>query len=277
MIDPLSVRAGRELARINLDRRPSAGAGPVVPLHFTGGGKEWYPPPTLADVHRLKKQFVESGRRSRSSSSSATRPPGSTSTRSHAPHRHFRHRGAGAVAEEETGIHVGAACPIQQLIDYVDGRDRPTASRADHGASRVDSPRQLSRRLSGALRGQRRRQHLHDARPCHRGAPFPSDLFTVLATLGTTINIGSQEYEGGKRAFPLIEMPAVEALPSDAVILFFHIPYTRSREYVQTYRIARRPQMSHPIVNAGFRFLLTRAGTSGSGRDAPSSMAGWTP
>ena len=48
-------------------------------------------------------------------------------------------------------------------------------------------------------------------------------------------------------------MPAVEALPDDAVILSFHIPYTRAREYVQTYRIARRLQMSHPIVNAGFR------------------------
>ncbi len=55
-------------------------------------------------------------------------------------------------------------------------------------------------------------------------------------------------------------MPAVEALPDDAVILFFHIPYTRAREYVQTYRIARRLQMSHPIVNAGFRFRLGAGG-----------------
>ncbi len=32
-------------------------------------------------------------------------------------------------------------------------------------------------------------------------------------------------------------------------------------EYVQTYRIARRPQMSHPIVNAGFRFRLDAGGS----------------
>ena len=41
------------------------------------------------------------------------------------------------------------------------------------------------------------------------------------------------------------------------VILSFHIPYTRPQEYVQTYRIARRVQMAHPIVNAGFRFRLS--------------------
>ena len=52
-------------------------------------------------------------------------------------------------------------------------------------------------------------------------------------------------------------MPAVQDLPEDALILSFHIPYTRPQEYVQTYRIARRVQMAHPIVNAGFRFRLS--------------------
>ena len=27
------------------------------------------------------------------------------------------------------------------------------------------------------------------------GGPFPSDVYTILATLGTTVTIGSQEYE----------------------------------------------------------------------------------
>ena len=60
--------------------------------------------------------------------------------------------------------------------------------------------------------------------------------------------------------FALTEMPAVRDLPEDAVILSFHIPYTRPQEYVQTYRIARRVQMAHPIVNAGFRFRLSEGG-----------------
>ncbi len=55
-------------------------------------------------------------------------------------------------------------------------------------------------------------------------------------------------------------MPAVSSLPDDAVIMSFHIPFTRQREYVQTYRIARRVQMAHPVVNAGLRVLLDEKG-----------------
>ena len=33
----------------------------------------------------------------------------------------------------------------------------------------------------------------------HKGAPFPSDLFTILATLGTTIRIGSLDYDDGSQ------------------------------------------------------------------------------
>jgi len=94
----------------------------------------------------------------------------------------------------------------------------------------------------------------------HRDTPFPSDLFTILATLGTRVVIGSRDYEGGKRTFPLMQMPDVDGLPDDAVLLKFSIPFTGPREYVQTYRVARRPQMAHPIVNAGFRFLLDDRG-----------------
>ena len=50
-------------------------------------------------------------------------------------------------------------------------------------------------------------------------------------------------------------------MPEDAVIVCFDIPYTRKAEYLQTYRIARRPQMAHPIVNAGFRVCLDEADT----------------
>ena len=86
-----------------------------------------------------------------------------------------------------------------------------------------------------------------------RGGAFPSDLFTVLATLGTTVTITSEEYRGGESQFLLIDMPPTEKLPEDAIIICFDIPFSKNNEYIQTYRIARRPQMAHPIVNAGFR------------------------
>jgi xanthine dehydrogenase/oxidase len=42
-------------------------------------------------------------------------------------------------------------------------------------------------------------------------------------------------------------------LPTDSLLVDLRIPFTRPGEFVQTHRVARRPQMAHPIVNAGFR------------------------
>ncbi len=156
--------------------------------------------------------------------------------------------------------------PIQHLMDYV------TEVIGRRPAEQTTGLRELFRhtsflagyqvRCAGSVAGNIFMTRDH----AHKGAPFPSDLFTILATLGTTIRIGSHDYEDGSQEFPLIEMPDVESLPDDAVILYFHVPYTRPREYVQTYRVARRPQMSHPIVNAGFRFRIDERGLRGDGR-----------
>ena len=56
------------------------------------------------------------------------------------------------------------------------------------------------------------------------GTPFPSDVYTILATLGTKVTIGSLEYTEGSKNFLLTEMPAVQDLPEDALILSFHLP-----------------------------------------------------
>ncbi len=59
---------------------------------------------------------------------------------------------------------------------------------------------------------------------------------------------------------PSIQMPDSELMPADAVILYFHVPYTRScASSCKRTGLLRRPQMSHPIVNAGFRFRPQRA------------------
>ena len=138
--------------------------------------------------------------------------------------------------------------------------DRPAARRQTTGLRELIRHTSFLAGYQVPLRGQRRRQHLHDPRPRPQGAPFPSDLFTILATLGTTIHIGSHDYDDGSQAFPLIEMPTPKSLPDDAVILLLSRSVHASREYVQTHRIARRPQMSHPIVNAGFRFRIDERG-----------------
>jgi xanthine dehydrogenase/oxidase len=259
-IDPSSpVRSRGELARISLDQLPPPGQ--ARPLHFTGGGREWYRPVTLAEVHRLKRQFVGKAGREQvklvfgntASGVYQQEKPIYLIDISAIPE-------LGRVAEQDTGILVGATVPIQRLIDVA------TEVIGKRPAEQTTGLRQLTRHLTflagyqvrcaGSVAGNIFMTRDH----AQRGGPFPSDLFTVLATLGSTVTIGSTDYDGGSRTFPLIQMPAVETLPADAVILSFHIPYTRAREYVQTYRIARRVQMSHPIVNAGFRFRLSADG-----------------
>jgi xanthine dehydrogenase/oxidase len=82
LIDPaFPIKHRSDLARINLDVLPPAGQAPRA-LHFTGSGREWYRPDTLAEVQRLKKQFVREAAGSRSSWSSATPPRESINRRS---------------------------------------------------------------------------------------------------------------------------------------------------------------------------------------------------
>ncbi len=261
LIDPpLRVPARSELARINPDLLPPADL-PTRALHFSGGGREWYRPGTLAEVHRLKGESV-----GRSGRDAVKLVFGNTATGVYpreTPTFLIDISGIaelGRIVEQDAGLQVGAAVPIQRLIDFVAGviRGRP----AEETTGLVALVRHAGMiagyqvRCAGSVAGNIFMTRDH----AHRGSPFPSDLFTILATLGTTVVIGSRDYRGENRAFPLMQMPDVEALPDDAVILRFHIPFTRPREHVQTYRVARRPQMAHPIVNAGFRYALDDRG-----------------
>jgi xanthine dehydrogenase/oxidase len=272
LIDPsFPVQRRTELARIDLAALPSD--QPPRALHFTGSGLEWYRPGTLGEVHRLKRQFVD-----QAGPEQVKLVFGNTAAGVYQQERPRFLIDISAIpelsriTEQEAGLHVGATVSIQQLIDVVTDvigkrpAEQTTGLQALKRHATLIAGYQV--RCAGSVAGNIYMTRDH----AHRGSPFPSDLFTILATLGTTITIGSQEYDGGSRAFPLTQMPAVAALPADALIVSFHIPYTRGAEYVQTYRVARRLQMAHPIVNAGFRFHL---GTGhGAGADEATIIFG---
>jgi xanthine dehydrogenase/oxidase len=252
-------RCRGELTPIRLDELPPPGE--LRALHFSGGGREWYRPVTLDEVQRLKAHGI--GQAGREQVKLVFGNTTSGIYQDETP-RYFIDISAiaelGEVAEDEAGLDVGATVPIQRLIDVladVIGR-RPAAETTGLRALRRHAGfiAGYQVRCTGSVAGNIFMTRDH----ADRGAPFPSDLFTALATLGATIEIGSLDYEDDRRSFPLIEMPPVGALPDDAVILGFRIPYTRPREYVQTHRVARRPQMSHPIVNAGLRVRLDERG-----------------
>src|SRR5262249_41150891 len=96
----------------------------------------------------------------------------------------------------------------------------------------------------------------------------PSDLFTIMAALGTTVVVRSNRFAGGTRRFAVEDLAPLGDLADDAVFLGFQIPWTRPDEYVRRFRVARRPQMAHPIVNAGFRCRLDATGRAIAGEVA---------
>src|SRR5260221_11956111 len=84
------------------------------------------------------------------------------------------------------------------------------------------------------------------------GVPFTSDLFTVLATLGAVVVLRAAGDPEQEQYFPILEMPPVGSFPSGFVITKVLIPFTSKGSMVQTYKVARRLQNAHALVNAGF-------------------------
>lgn len=250
------VRVKKGLTRIDVEKLSSINT-PKRLLHFSGSGREWFRPYTIEEVMSIKKAFVkEKGRESvklvfgnTASGIYPNEKPLCLIDISHI-------QALKALMKTEYGIKVGATISIQKLLEFAGEVAKEVGSEKGRGLEALVYHGQfiagLQVRSAGSIAGNIFITRDH----AFHGAAFPSDLFTVLSALGAQITIASGQYEGGVRQFDLINMPATEELPEDAVIVSFDIPYTKKGEYVQTYRIARRPQMAHPIVNAGFRVGL---------------------
>jgi xanthine dehydrogenase/oxidase len=261
MIDPsFKVECKPDLTRINLDELPAFDLPPRA-LHFSGSAREWYRPISLEEIHRLKRKFVgKAGHRN------VKLVYGNTASAIYQDEKPqylidiSAIAGLGQIEERDSGIRVGASVSIQGLLDFA---AEVIAKRPDEQTTGLKELKHHGQfiagyqvRCAGSVAGNIFMTKDH----ADHGCPFPSDLFTILATLGTSITIGSLDYDGRSKTFALTQMPAMAELPPDAIILYFDIPFTRSREFVQTYRIARRVQMAHPIVNAGFRVRLSESG-----------------
>jgi xanthine dehydrogenase/oxidase len=84
-------------------------------------------------------------------------------------------------------------------------------------------------------------------------APFPSDLFTVLATLGASVCVQPSDPSRGFEAVPVLGLPDFDSMTGGYVLTWLNLPLTQVNEYVKTYKVARRVQNAHALVNAGFR------------------------
>lgn len=253
LIDPsTNARVKSKYTEIDLTPLPEASLPPRL-LHFSGRGREWFRPNTLEEVMRLKKQFGQGSVKLVFGNTASGIYPDEKPTCMIDISQVLPLK---VLTKNEAGIIVGATTSIQTLLEFAKNVAKEVGSERGHGLEVLAYHGQfiagLQVRASGSVAGNIFITRDHAS----HGSAFPSDLFTVLAALHTKVTIASSQYEGGYKQFELMDMPEADVLPDDAVLISFAIPYTRKAEYLQTYRIARRPQMAHPIVNAGFRALF---------------------
>jgi xanthine dehydrogenase/oxidase len=255
-LDPFfEIKMRPEAIKIDGTKLPSPEN--VSRLHFSGEGVHWIRPASLHEVSQIKNSLVE-----HAGPDQVKLVVGNTASGIYPNEKpqfiidisHIKE--LTEVSENADGLHVGAAVPIQDLLEFAERLVKSKPKQQTTGLQQLVQHGKciagIQVRNAGSIAGNIFITKGHT----RTGVPFPSDLFTVLATLGTVVTIASSTFEKNEKAFSLSAMPVAEEMPPDAILKYFSIPYTREREYVQTYRIARRPQMAHPVVNAGFRCLL---------------------
>jgi xanthine dehydrogenase/oxidase len=162
--------------------------------------------------------------------------------------------------ESNSGLEAGAAEPLQNVIDELQRviATKPREKTRGFAAFRrhLLDVANLQVRNIGSIGGN----VMMTRAQAETDSPFPSDVYLVLEALGASITIASREFEGGSRTFAMAELPAVSALPADAIARSFHIPYSQAGDEIETFKVAYRDQNAHAIVNAGFLVRLDRKG-----------------
>jgi len=233
-----------------------------APLHFSRDGYDWYRPLSLADTREILSAH--------GATSATTRlVNGNTSIaiykrRVEDPHLlvdvslvpELRN-----LEERPAGISLGGGLSLSELEEFLDGviARRPPAQTAGLQALREHVRRiaNVMVRNVGTLAGNLTITRAH----ADAGEPFASDLYTVLATLGATVTIVPSDQARAPQVMPVLRLPSFDDLPGGFVITTIDVPFTRDREHVTTYKVARREQNAHALVNAGFRIRFDEAGT----------------
>lgn len=82
---------------------------------------------------------------------------------------------------------------------------------------------------------------------------FLSDVVLCLATLGARLLI-SDSTKGTE--YEMLDIPLTADLPKDAVYHRLYIPFSKEGQHFETYKIRKRYDDCHAIVNAGYRVSL---------------------
>ena len=151
----------------------------------------------------------------------------------------------------DDGLIVGSAVTYS---DFLGALDRLLADPALDAGRRagVDSMRYMAHRTAGTIvrnAATLAGNTMLVVRHVDAGEPFPSDLFTALASLGASVDISMPD--GSSLQLPLLEFARQyqSSKPLQAGVLArYRVPWTHANEYARTFKTALREENAHSIV-----------------------------
>ena len=225
------------------------------PLHFSGSGYDWYRPLTIDDARAIL--YV-----GKATYATAKLVNGNTSVAVYKRDVEDPHLLVDVSAIPELNgtipesVTVGAGLSLAELEEFLADRiaELPPAETAGLRAlyDHVLRIANVQVRNVGTIAGNL----LMTRQNAATGVPFPSDLFTVLATLGAQVGLVPCDPSKGLSYGPVLKLPDFDSMPGGYLLVWLNLPLTQAKEYVKTYKVARRVQNAHALVNAGFRVRL---------------------
>ncbi len=157
---------------------------------------------------------------------------------------------------KEDGIHLGGGRAMQDLLELTEKALKESDHANDAGLIALNKH---VHRIAGtqvrsvaSVAGNIMLVKNHEL----TGEPFPSDLFTCLVTLGGEITLVTPENHE-PQTYKALELPQVDSYKHGFIIKKIFIPFTPCDVLIKTYKVSRRFQNAHAVINAGFRFEVS--------------------
>lgn len=235
------------------------------PLYFSGNGYQWFRPLKLSQVYDIVAEHTLADLKLIVGNTSI----GVYKKGVEDPHLLVDISEVEELKEiqvKDDVIHVGAGVTYSRFIEFIDALIKKSPKKQTAGLSELSylahRTASVQVRNAASLAGNLMMVVSH----AKKGIPFPSDLFTALTALNVGVTVGLAT--GGRaRTFKTVldfaeayntdkDQATAQKLADYGVVLALQIPFSQPNEYVQSYKLARRIQNSHAIVNACCSVIL---------------------
>jgi xanthine dehydrogenase/oxidase len=231
-------------------------------VHYRRNGCSWHRPLTLQQTHDLMKSYPEPTALKLVGGNTESGIPGVLPANprlfidvSHLPEL----RG---VAMANNALTVGAGTTYSEFIDFLAALI--PAATAEHLPA-LRALHYMARRTAGTIvrnAASLAGNTMLVVRNAIKGTPFPSDLFTVLASLGAELSVSLDREVLKLAILDFVERYHAERdFARTAIITTYHIPLTAAQEHVRAYKVALREENAHSVANACFKVRLNADAT----------------